>query len=145
MYHCFSIHSAGYSTGTATWNYQGYGFRVKMTLALVSFGATWTPGTWRCPHTYLGGAWICEDFLPFERVLAALVGGGAGAELGQQQADVLVLNSVLSKPGPSCKWFSVSEMLLTCCQPCTAVLEQASRSEGIGVLGRGILLFIFPY
>lgn len=145
MYHSFSIQSAGYFTGKAARNYQGHGFRVKITLPLVSFGVTWTPGTWQCPHTCLGGAWVHEDFLPFERVLAPLVGGGAGAELGQQQADVLVLNSVLSKSGPSCEWFSVSEMLLTCCQPCTAVLEKASRSEGIGVLGRGILLFIFPY
>lgn len=92
--HCFSIHSAVYFTGKAIQNSQGYGFRVKMTVAVVSFGVTWTPGAWWCPHTCLGRAWVHEDFLHFERVLAPLAGGGAGAELGQQQADILVLNSL---------------------------------------------------
>lgn len=45
-------------------------------------------------HICLGGAWVCEDFLPFERLLVPIAAGGAGAELGQQQADILVLNSL---------------------------------------------------
>lgn len=145
MCHCISIHSAGYFTGKAIQNSQGYEFRVKMTLALVGFGAhehlehdgvTYLLGRclglWRfsafwevaCPNS-CGRSW-CRAWPATGRYF--------GFKL-----------SVLSKPDPCCKWFSVSGMLLTCSQSCTAVLEEASRSEGVSVLGKGILLFIFPY
>lgn len=93
MCRCFSIHLAGYFTGKAAQNSQGYGFRVKMALSLVNFGA----------HEHLEHdgvhtpAWVHEDFMPFERLLAPIARGGAGAELGQQQADIFVLNALCFK------------------------------------------------